>query len=119
MSGLDVLRALACGADAVLVGRAFMLGLAALGPDGARHVANTLTEELQIALAQTGASDLAGIAKLAVRHRGAWRPEDFETGSDPSPYRGQTPRLRARVETSNGGGEESDPVPVPARELNG
>jgi len=46
LSGFDVLKALACGADAVLVGRAFMLGLAALGADGARHVALTLMESL-------------------------------------------------------------------------
>jgi L-lactate dehydrogenase (cytochrome) len=84
MSGLDVLKALACGADAVLVGRAFMLGLAALGPDGARHVAETLMEELRIALAQTGACTVAGAARLALRHRGAWRRQDFEPGLEPS-----------------------------------
>jgi (S)-mandelate dehydrogenase len=77
MSGADVLKSLACGADAVLVGRAFMMGLAALGTDGARHVAATLMEEFRIALAQTGACDVAGIAGLAVRHRDAWRAEDF------------------------------------------
>jgi L-lactate dehydrogenase (cytochrome) len=88
MSGTDVLKALACGADAVLAGRAFMLGLAALGPDGAHHVAQTLTDELRIALAQSGAVDVAGVAALARRHRDAWRAEDFaavEAGSDPSP----------------------------------
>ena len=109
MSGFDALKALACGADAVLVGRAFMLGLAALGPDGARHVADTLVDELQIALAQSGAGDLAGIARLALRHRDAWRAEDFETGSDPS-------RQRLHL-TSNGGGEGADPVHK--KELNG
>jgi L-lactate dehydrogenase (cytochrome) len=91
MSGTDVLKALACGADAVLVGRAFMLGLAALGPDGAHHVAQTLVEELRIALAQSGACDVAGVASLARRHRDAWRTEDFmhagpvPAGSDPAP----------------------------------
>lgn len=122
MSGFDVLKALACGADAVLAGRAFMLGLAALGADGARHVAGTLKEELQIALLQSGACDLAGVAKLALRHRGAWRPEDFE-GAE---HRGHTPRLRAP------GSDPSPPTlasldrrssegldPVPNRELNG
>jgi isopentenyl diphosphate isomerase/L-lactate dehydrogenase-like FMN-dependent dehydrogenase len=42
MSGTDVLKALACGADGVMAGRAFMLGLAALGADGAHHVVATL-----------------------------------------------------------------------------
>ncbi len=129
LSGLDVLKALACGADAVLAGRVFMLGLAALGADGARHVALTLADELRIALATTGACDAAGAARLAVRHRGAWRREDFEAGAeparpDPSQYRGQTPRIGVRIEASNGEAEGSDPVsskgadPVAGKELN-
>lgn len=78
MSGLDILKALACGADAVVVGRAFMLGLAALGDDGACHVAETLKEELLVALRQTGACDIPGAATLAVRHANAWDPGEFE-----------------------------------------
>jgi L-lactate dehydrogenase (cytochrome) len=95
MSGLDVLKALACGADAVMAGRAFMLGLAALGADGARHVAQTMAEELRIALAQSGACNLAGAAALARRHRGAWRAEDFaapEQATRPAPGEGHSPR---------------------------
>jgi L-lactate dehydrogenase (cytochrome) len=104
MSGTDVFKALACGADAVLAGRAFMLGLAALGPDGAQHVAQTLMNELRIALAQSGAVDVAGAGSLARRHRGAWRAEDFgeSVGSDPSHQRSHM--------NSMGGGEGSDPV---------
>lgn len=84
MSGTDVLKALALGANGVMAGRAFMLGLAALGEDGARHVIATLMEELRIGLAQTGARTVAGARELAVRHPGAWKSEDFraaETGS--------------------------------------
>ena len=77
MSGTDILKALACGADGVMAGRAFMLGLAALGADGPRHVAATMKEELQIALGQTGACTLEGARALSVRHRNAWKPEDF------------------------------------------
>jgi L-lactate dehydrogenase (cytochrome) len=127
LSGLDVLRALACGADAVLAGRVFMLGLAALGDDGARHVAATLADELRIALATTGARDVAGAARLAVRHRAAWRREDFEPGAA---RRSESPRLDARTEASNGGRAGSDSVsaprlsapgatPVSTKELNG
>jgi L-lactate dehydrogenase (cytochrome) len=139
MSGFDVLKALACGADAVLAGRAFMLGLAALGADGARHVALTLMEELKIALVQTGAGDLARAARLAVRHRAAWRLEDFETAEERSSLRGQTPRntgvrplapaaalklptAEARGLTpvpSKAGGEGPDPVDASTKELNG
>lgn len=75
-SGTDVLIALACGADGVLAGRAFMYGLAALGGDGARHVAWLLNEELRVGLAQSGANTIAGARQLSVRHKGAW-PEEF------------------------------------------
>ena len=37
--GLDIARALALGADFVLLGRAFMYGVAALGRRGGDHVA--------------------------------------------------------------------------------
>jgi L-lactate dehydrogenase (cytochrome) len=127
LSGLDVLRALACGADAVLAGRVFMLGLAALGDDGARHVAATLVDELRIALATTGACEVAGAARLAVRHRAAWRREDFEAGAA---RRSEPPRLDGRIEAANGGRAGSDSVsaprlsapgaaPVSTKELNG
>lgn len=77
LSGLDVLKALIAGADGVLAGRAFMIGLAALGPDGAAHVAAIIKDELRIGLAQTGAINIAGARRLAFRHPGRWRPEDF------------------------------------------
>ena len=57
-SGLDVARALACGADFVLLGRAFYYGLAAIGQHGAKHVVNILAEELQQSLRQIGCSDV-------------------------------------------------------------
>lgn len=77
-SGLDVLRALAIGADGVLVGRALMLALAAWGPDGAHHAAATLIDEFRIALGQSGAGTIAGIADLATRHPHAWTDLEFE-----------------------------------------
>jgi (S)-mandelate dehydrogenase len=76
-SGLDVMRGLACGAAGCFAGRAFMLGLAALGNDGAHHMANLFTEELRIAMGQTGICRLADIRSAALRHPGAWSPEDF------------------------------------------
>lgn len=53
-SGLDVARALALGADFVFCGRAFMFGLAALGPDGAKHAFEILNDGLINTLYQTG-----------------------------------------------------------------
>ena len=44
--GLDILRALACGADFVMLGKAFHYGLAALGEKGGDHVVHILTEDM-------------------------------------------------------------------------
>ncbi len=84
-SGLDILRAVALGADAVLAGRAVMLGLAALGDDGARHVCDTLIDEFRIALGQTGALTPEGARHLARRHPTAWRAEDFAAAETRTP----------------------------------
>ena len=57
-SGLDILRALALGADFVLVGRPFLYGLAAIGTHGGEHVAQILEEEINNALLQIGAQNI-------------------------------------------------------------
>lgn len=44
--GLDILRALALGADFVMLGKAFHYGLAALGEKGGDHVVHILTEDM-------------------------------------------------------------------------
>ncbi|HUS17652.1 MAG TPA: alpha-hydroxy acid oxidase [Chloroflexia bacterium] len=62
--GTDVLKALALGARAVLVGRPVIWGLAVDGEAGARAVLDTLRAELDIALA------LAGCARAADLHPG-------------------------------------------------
>ena len=52
--GVDVAIALALGADAVLVGRPALWGLAVGGEEGARQVLELLREELELALALCG-----------------------------------------------------------------
>jgi isopentenyl diphosphate isomerase/L-lactate dehydrogenase-like FMN-dependent dehydrogenase len=52
--GVDVAIALALGADAVLVGRPVIWGLAAAGAEGAEWVLRTLAAELELALALLG-----------------------------------------------------------------
>ena len=52
--GTDVLKALALGARAVLVGRPALWGLAAGGENGVRHVLDLLREELELAMALSG-----------------------------------------------------------------
>jgi L-lactate dehydrogenase (cytochrome) len=57
-SGLDVLRALALGADSVLLGRAWAYALAARGEAGVSQMLAILREELEVAMALTGQSDV-------------------------------------------------------------
>jgi 4-hydroxymandelate oxidase len=56
--GTDVLKALALGARAVLVGRPILHGLAVGGPVGVAHVLKILRTELEIAMALTGCARL-------------------------------------------------------------
>lgn len=58
-TGLDVLRALALGADFVLLGRAFIYGVAALGEKGGDHVYNILKEDITNNLKQLGVRRLS------------------------------------------------------------
>jgi len=54
-TGLDIMRMIACGADFVLLGRAFYYGVAAMGAAGAAHAIHVLMEELSITMGQLGA----------------------------------------------------------------
>lgn len=63
-SGLDVIRALALGADFVMCGRAFMFGVAAFGETGAAHVAEILTADLKANMAQLGVTTVDEIKML-------------------------------------------------------
>ena len=60
-SGEDILKALACGADLVMLGRPLLY---ALGADGARGLASlldALLNELGVAMAQLGLADVSDI----------------------------------------------------------
>ena len=60
-SGVDILNALACGADLVMLGRPLLY---ALGADGARGLASlldALVNELGVAMAQLGLADVGDI----------------------------------------------------------
>jgi L-lactate dehydrogenase (cytochrome) len=65
-SGLDVLRALALGADFVMLGRAFHYGLAALGPVGAAHVLHILRADMVSCMGQMGALSFSDLAPRLV-----------------------------------------------------
>jgi 4-hydroxymandelate oxidase len=59
--GTDVLKALALGASAVLIGRPYLYGLAAQGADGVATVVTMLRRELEMAMALTGRRTLKDI----------------------------------------------------------
>jgi isopentenyl diphosphate isomerase/L-lactate dehydrogenase-like FMN-dependent dehydrogenase len=59
--GTDVLKALALGARAVLVGRPALWGLAAAGEAGAAHVLALLRDEIAISLALLGCASPADV----------------------------------------------------------
>jgi 4-hydroxymandelate oxidase len=67
--GTDVLVALAIGADAVLVGRPALWGLAAGGEAGARRVLELLRAELELGLALLGCRTPADVLHGHVRRR--------------------------------------------------
>jgi 4-hydroxymandelate oxidase len=52
--GTDVLKAIGLGASAVLIGRAYLYGLAVGGADGVARVVNILRREFEMAMALTG-----------------------------------------------------------------
>jgi isopentenyl diphosphate isomerase/L-lactate dehydrogenase-like FMN-dependent dehydrogenase len=65
--GVDVAIALALGADAVLVGRPALWGLAAAGAQGAEQVLSLLRDELELALALCGCASPAELTRAHVR----------------------------------------------------
>lgn len=58
-SGLDILRAIALGADFVMLGRGFHFALAALGAEGPAHLIDLLTKDMQANMGQLGAHRLS------------------------------------------------------------
>jgi 4-hydroxymandelate oxidase len=65
--GTDVLKAMALGAAAVLVGRPILHGLANAGAHGVAHVLRLLRDELEIAMALSGCRQLEEAASVLYR----------------------------------------------------
>lgn len=65
--GTDVFKALALGANAVLVGRPVLWGLATAGADGVTTVLEMLRRELDLAMALSGCASIAEISRNLVR----------------------------------------------------
>ncbi len=60
-SGLDVVKALALGARACLIGRPWVYAVAARGESGVRHILNVMAEEMRVTLGLTGVTDVADL----------------------------------------------------------
>ncbi len=60
--GSDIVKAIALGADAVLLGRATLFGLAAAGEEGVRRALNILTDEVARVTALLGCEDVSGLS---------------------------------------------------------
>lgn len=59
--GTDVLKAMALGASAVLIGRPYLYGLAVGGAEGVTRVVNILRREFEMAMALTGRTSIGAI----------------------------------------------------------
>lgn len=79
-SGSDIFKALALGADAVLVGRLQMYALAVAGALGVAHMVRLLCEELELCMALAGCASVDEIGRdaLAVRPRHNNNNRDFD-----------------------------------------
>jgi L-lactate dehydrogenase (cytochrome) len=70
-SGEDALKALVAGADFTFFGRALQFAIAAAGEAGLDRLWEVLTEEMSIAMAQTGLTDLSRANLKGARAHGA------------------------------------------------
>jgi 4-hydroxymandelate oxidase len=65
--GTDVLKALALGAEAVMIGRPIAWGLAAAGEEGVAHVLELLRDEFDLAMALSGCRSVSEAVRGLVR----------------------------------------------------
>ncbi|PKP82601.1 MAG: alpha-hydroxy-acid oxidizing enzyme [Alphaproteobacteria bacterium HGW-Alphaproteobacteria-18] len=65
--GSDAFRAIALGADAVMIGRPYIWALSVAGALGVAHLLRTLREELEITMALMGCRTLADIRQADIR----------------------------------------------------
>ncbi|CTQ32234.1 alpha-hydroxy acid oxidase [Jannaschia rubra] len=69
--GLDILRALALGADFVFLGKAWYFALAAFGPRGVDHLVHILKADMECNMTQIGARSLDDLPSRLIRQRPA------------------------------------------------
>jgi lactate 2-monooxygenase len=80
--GADMLKALALGAQAVLLGRPYVYGLALGGEAGVRHVLRALRQEFELAMRLSGLAELSDLGLDCLqRQPGAGHPGAGPTGA--------------------------------------
>ncbi|MEL6551766.1 MAG: alpha-hydroxy acid oxidase [Pseudomonadota bacterium] len=67
-TGADVMRALALGADFVMLGRAWHYAVAAFGAAGIDHLVHILTDDMKLSMAQIGAHSLSDLPRRLMRN---------------------------------------------------
>jgi isopentenyl diphosphate isomerase/L-lactate dehydrogenase-like FMN-dependent dehydrogenase len=71
-SGDDVFKAIALGADAVLIGRLQVYALSVAGPLGVAHMIKLLREELALCMAMAGCASIADIRATQLVSKVEW-----------------------------------------------
>lgn len=66
--GVDVFKALALGADFVLIGRPVLWGLAVKGQEGVEDILTILQDELDTAMAMCGTPTVKDINRSYIAH---------------------------------------------------
>jgi L-lactate dehydrogenase (cytochrome) len=61
-NGLDVVRAIALGADCAMIGRAYIYALATAGEAGVKHLLELLEKEMRVAMTLTSVAKVADIS---------------------------------------------------------
>jgi L-lactate dehydrogenase (cytochrome) len=85
-SGLDVLKFLGLGARACFIGRAYLYGLGAYGQAGVTKALDILRDELSIAMALTGVTDVRKITREIIL-RGPPEPSQPVVATSGGPFR--------------------------------
>lgn len=64
--GVDIFKALALGADAIMVGRPYIWGLGAFGQTGVERALDILTDELRVAMQSFGTPSISDIGPESI-----------------------------------------------------
>ena len=85
-SGLDVLKFLGLGARGCFIGRAYLYGLGAYGQAGVAKALEILKDELSIAMALTGVTDVTKVPRDIIL-RGPPAPDGRAAATSGGPFR--------------------------------